>query len=374
MGVAREVGSNKEYKYTIYAQSAEDYLNSHAAFDGDVEFSLNLFLRTQYGVDLAGERNTDYKGQHFDLQELIYTYDAETGKYVKLGQDLLQSNFFISTLQKGTPYFIPSLDKNGQLDFTNPKVIKVSQYKGENQLFIMGDRQLRHAEDELKHVKQPTAWQRLADGFLKIFGSRNAACENYEKFQAMMTQTLKVIHNDHEKVKLAELGIAGPAYGASEKAEKVYGDEAALAESNVGTIADELRADINGSLKRMLEEEFDIDEARETFSNMVLLEVIKRGRSLDGDTLVAGEMEEKLAEKPEQMVRDMRNYPAVKAACADMTWDKLRKFVMNDGAKALADKILGAAKEYNPDAKAKELQAQNEQEVQKQQDVQKAPM
>ena len=55
MGVAREVGSNKEYQYTIYAQSVEDYLNSHAAFVGDVEFSLNLFLRTEYGIDLAGK-------------------------------------------------------------------------------------------------------------------------------------------------------------------------------------------------------------------------------------------------------------------------------------------------------------------------------
>ena len=161
---------------------------------------------------------------------------------------------------------------------------------------------------------------------------------------------------------------------AVDKADSVYGKDATLAASNVGTIADELRADINGSLKRMLGGEFDIDEARETFSNMVLLEVIKRGRSLDGDTLVAGKVEEKLAEKPEQMVRDMRNYPAVKAACADMTWDKLRKFVMNDGAKALADKILGVAKEHNPDAKTNELQMQNEQEIQKQQDVQKNQM
>ena len=373
MGVAREVGSNKEYKYTIYAQSAEDYLNSHAAFDGDVEFSLNLFLRTQYGVDLAGERNTDYKGQHFDLQELIYTYDAETGKYVKLGQDLLQSNFFISTLQKGTPYFIPSLDKDGQLDFTNPKVIKVSQYKGENQLFIMGDRQLRHAEDELKHVEKPTFWQRLADGFLKIFGSRNAACENYEKFQAMMTQTLKVIHNDHEKVKLAELGIAGPAHGASEKAEKVYGDEAALAESNVGTIADKLRAEIYGSLNRMLNGEFDIDEAKETYSKMVLLELVRRGRSfheLTGD-LMAGNVESALAENPEVLMKNMRENPYIKAVCKNLTLDAFRQFVVNDGAKVMADKITDIAKEYKPDAKGNELQKQNEQEMQKQQS---APM
>ena len=203
MGIAREVGSTNEY--TIYAQSAEDYLTSHAAFDSDVEFSLNLFLRTEYGIDLEGKMNDSIDGELFSPEELIYTYDSETGKYVALSTDLLNSNFFMDTLQKGTPYFIPSLDKDRHLDFTNPKIIKVSQYKGENQLFIMGDRQLRHAEDELKHVEKPTFWQRVADGFLKIFGSRSAACENYEKFQAMMGQTLKLMQNDHEKVKAFEL-------------------------------------------------------------------------------------------------------------------------------------------------------------------------
>ena len=203
MGIAREVGSTNEY--TIYAQSAEDYLTSHAAFDSDVEFSLNLFLRTEYGIDLEGKMNDSIDGELFSPEELIYTYDSETGKYVALGKDLVNSNFFMDTLQKGTPYFIPSLDKDRHLDFTNPKMIKVSQYKGENQLFIMGDRQLRHAEDELKHVEKPTFWQRVADGFLKIFGSRNAACENYEKFQAMMESTLKGMHKDYDKVKAFEL-------------------------------------------------------------------------------------------------------------------------------------------------------------------------
>lgn len=203
MGVAREVRTTSEF--TVYAQSTEDYLNSHAAFDSDVEFSLNLFLRSEYGVDLTGDRNTSYKGEQFNPQELIYTYDSETGKYVKLGEDLLQSNYFMDTLQRGMPYFIPSLDKNGQLDFSNPKILKVAQYKGENQLFIMGDRQLRHAEAELEHVQKPTFWQRFADGFLKIFGSRNAACEAYEKLQAMMGQTLTLMHNDHEKIKSFEM-------------------------------------------------------------------------------------------------------------------------------------------------------------------------
>ncbi len=148
---------------------------------------------------------------------------------------------------------------------------------------------------------------------------------------------------------------------AVDKAETVYGKDAALAASNVGTIADELRADINGSLKRMLNGEFDIDEARETFSNMVLLEVIKRGRSMDGDTLVAGDMEAQLAAKPESMVRRMRDYPAVKAACEDMTLDKLCQFVLDGSAKTLAVKVIAAAKDYNPNAKANELQVQNQQ-------------
>jgi hypothetical protein len=39
--------------------------------------------------------------------------------------------------------------------------------------------------------------------------------------------------------------------------------------------------------------------------------------------------------------------------------DTLRQFVLNDGAKALADKITAVAKEYNPDAKGNELQMQN---------------
>ena len=57
-----------------------------------------------------------------------------------------------------------------------------------------------------------------------------------------------------------------------------------------------------------------------------------------------------------------------------MTEHKLCQFVLNDGAKTLAVKVIAAAKDYNPEAKGNELQKQNEQEMQKQQDVQKAPM
>ena len=48
-----------------------------------------------------------------------------------------------------------------------------------------------------------------------------------------------------------------------------------------------------------------------------------------------------------------------------MTEHKLRRFVLNDGAKTLAVKVIAEAKDYDPDAKANALQKQNEQEVQK---------
>jgi hypothetical protein len=57
-----------------------------------------------------------------------------------------------------------------------------------------------------------------------------------------------------------------------------------------------------------------------------------------------------------------------------MTEHKLRRFVLNDGAKTLAVKVIAEAKDYNPDAKANELQKQNEQEMQKQQEAPKAMM
>ena len=154
---------------------------------------------------------------------------------------------------------------------------------------------------------------------------------------------------------------------AAEKAQQTYGVNKIPA-TDVGNIADELRAGINGSLNRMLNGEFDIDEARETFSKMVLLEVVRRGRSFDmltGD-LLASDLERTLAEKPELVVRGMRENPYVKAASENLTLDTLRGFVMNDGAKALADKVLGIAKAYDPDAQSKELQMQNQQEMQQQ--------
>ena len=163
----------------------------------------------------------------------------------------------------------------------------------------------------------------------------------------------------------AELSLGKKAADASGKAELEY-EETIIPESNVGNIADELREDINRSLKRMLNGEFDRSEAQEIFSNMVLLEVVRRGRTIRNGRMEAGPVEIALAEKPESMVRRMRDYPEVKTACENLTLEKLCQFVQEDRARDLAKQILQNAKEHNPDAKANDLQKQNEREVQKQ--------
>ena len=78
-------------------------------------------------------------------------------------------------------------------------------------------------------------------------------------------------------------------------------------------------------------------------------------------------MEIALAEKPESVVRSMRNYPEVKEACENLTLEKLCRFVQENGASTVAKQILQNAKEHNPAAKANDLQLQNEQQMQKQQ-------
>jgi hypothetical protein len=264
---------------------------------------------------------------------------------------------------------------------------------GKDMPIRVGSENVQATAQQLKVPPQPTLWQTIAN-FL-TFGWAYADICNPEPdkdpavFEAILAarESHRAVAQNEEEMLANPVDIGEPdndikhgieenvndagSLEASEKAKNVYGDGAALAASNVGTIADELRADINGSLNRMLNGKFDMDEARATFSKMVLLEIIKSGRSMNGDTLVAGEVEEALAEQPGPVVTAWCKNPYVQAACANLTLDTLGQFVMNDGAKALADKITGVAKEYNPEAKANELQMQNEQEMQKQQN---APM
>ena len=76
-------------------------------------------------------------------------------------------------------------------------------------------------------------------------------------------------------------------------------------------------------------------------------------------------MESTLAKQPELLVLAMGENPYIMAACENLTLDTLCQFVLNDGAKTLAVKVIAEAKDYNPDAKANALQKQNEQEMQK---------
>jgi hypothetical protein len=146
------------------------------------------------------------------------------------------------------------------------------------------------------------------------------------------------------------------------------GVTSAIRESNVGNIADELRADINKRLERELTiKNFDKDEAREVFSDMVLLEIVKRGRGADEfGRPVAGDVEKALAEKPGIVARAFRENSYIRAVTENLDVDMLRHFVMNDRAKEVADRLTQfAEKMYAPKEEDKELQMQNEQEIQK---------
>ena len=146
------------------------------------------------------------------------------------------------------------------------------------------------------------------------------------------------------------------------------GVTSAIRESDVGNIADELRADINKRLERVLTiKNFDKDEARETFSDMVLLEIVKRGRGADEfGRPVAGDVEKALAAKPGIVARAFRENSYIRAVTENLDVDMLRHFVMTDRAKEVAEKMTRfAEKMYAPKEENKELQMQNEQEIQK---------
>lgn len=146
------------------------------------------------------------------------------------------------------------------------------------------------------------------------------------------------------------------------------GVTSAIRESNVGNIADELRADINKRLERVLTiKNFDKDEAREVFSDMVLLEIVKRGRGADDfGRPVAGDVEKALAEKPGIVARAFRENGYIRAVTENLDVDMLRHFVMTDRAKEVAEKMTWfAEKMYTPKEENKELQMQNEQQIQK---------
>ena len=101
---------------------------------------------------------------------------------------------------------------------------------------------------------------------------------------------------------------------------------------------------------------------------ILFLGVFEKIDEFTGDR-VAGDLERTLAEKPESVVRAMRENPYVKAVTENMDLEMFRQLVALDRAKTLADQLINAAKEYAPENKGEEIQKQNEQEVQKQQEA-----
>lgn len=253
---------------------------------------------------------------------------------------------------------------------------------GKDMPIRVGAENARATAQQLKVPPQPTVWQTIA--YFLTFGLAYAEICNpkpdkdpaaFKAILAARESRSAASQNEAEKlvdpVDIGELNNAAEhdieekvnnagVLNASEKAQNAYGS-IVIPASDVGNAADDLRADINKSLNRLLNGEFDLEEAKETFCKMVLLEVVRRGRSFDmlsGD-LMAGGMEKAFAKHPEDVMRGMRENPYVAAACENLTLDTLRQFVLNDGEKALANKIIGVAKDCNPEAKDNELRMQN---------------
>jgi hypothetical protein len=110
--------------------------------------------------------------------------------------------------------------------------------------------------------------------------------------------------------------------------------------SNMGVIADDLRANIEKRLDTM-HYECEPKEARNVMSDMVVLELVKLERKQDDQgNFVAGDIESRLAEDPGDTLTFFRNDPYIKAMTQNVTIEKLRNFIMNDGAKTMANRIM----------------------------------
>lgn len=140
--------------------------------------------------------------------------------------------------------------------------------------------------------------------------------------------------------------------------------------SNMGVIADDLRANIENRLDTM-GYECDPKEARNVMSDMVVLELVKLERKQDDQgNIIAGDIETKLAEDPGDTLTFFRNDPYIKAMTQNVTIEKLRNFIMNDGAKTMANRIMKVIEQ----SKAAALENKNAPDVKEMAgDMEKAP-
>ena len=125
----------------------------------------------------------------------------------------------------------------------------------------------------------------------------------------------------------------------------------------MGNSADELRASVMERLDKMISDtrsnpmiyDGDLSAVRNVMSDMVVLELVKNGRTKDeNDNIIAGEIEQALAESPGKLVTSFRNHPTMKKMTDDMSLDKLRHFVVTGGAKTMADYFMKVRQQDNP--------------------------
>lgn len=131
--------------------------------------------------------------------------------------------------------------------------------------------------------------------------------------------------------------------------------------SDVGNIADELRVSLEERLNAYILDSEPCD-ASMVMADMVVLELVKLGRRTDENgNHLAGDLEKKLAEDPGAVMWSFRKDPYIMNMTQDADMDKLRNFVMNRGAKTIAEHMTKLAqKQQEAAAPAKAKEAQNE--------------
>jgi hypothetical protein len=137
-----------------------------------------------------------------------------------------------------------------------------------------------------------------------------------------------------------------------------------IPESDVGNIADELRANLEKRLEELVLDS-DPDEAHWVMSDMVVLELVKMGRTTDDNgNHLAGELEKKLAENSGDVISAFRKDPYIMSMTRDMDVDKLRAFVVNKGAKTIAEHMTKMAMKQTEAAEHAKVKNEVQNEVQ----------
>jgi hypothetical protein len=157
-----------------------------------------------------------------------------------------------------------------------------------------------------------------------------------------------------------------PTDEVGKKIDQLYGPKGrliVLPASDAGSIADELRADIYEKLNRLVSatDAFDAEEAGYVMSNMVVLEMVKDGRSLnENGEIVAGPVEKELAADPGMVLESIRCDARVQSIMADVTPEMLKQFIMTGGARNVADSMTKSAEQRTHSQDGQEMQLQKQ--------------